>query len=529
MLIWPFLAVTFVLFSILSYVVFLVERKVIMKNWDNRRCDLPVMFGASYFKPANDPRSDTEFAGDNMSFCMKQRVSQIMELIMSPFMVIFNGQMGVAGGIGDGLNILRNILNNMKQAFLSFLLPFYQRYVNTAYQVMSITQRMRMAFQKANAIVLALVFSGLTIVRGMINVKDFIIKVVLIILGILVALVIILFFILAPFVGGLILPTIAAISAVAGAGAVGGMADAFCFSPETPIQMADGTLKEIGKLVVGDETKGGGKVTTVIKTTGENVPLFSIGDSGAGAGDVRASNELVSSYHIVWDSGKNTWCFAKDHPRANKTLKMRKELVCISTEKRVFATASGLIARDWEELDDTDVESNRLYEDLVGSLLNAGCSSSTGSPTGSPTASPTPLIDMFALYYKVNGKLVPCVSASASAASAAINIGDELDDDYLKTSEVKGLATTTPEFVWGLKNTKYSKISVQGPPPGQPPVQIIFPLTESGNILLFSKSGRPVIQVKDFTEVGASKLPKTYSFILSRLNENPSAPQQVLS
>ena len=504
MLIWPFLAVTFVLFSILSYLVFLVEKQSIIKNWDNRRCDLPVMFGASYFKPANDPRSDTEFAGDNMSFCMKKRVSQIMEVIMAPFMVIFKGQMGVAGGLGDGLNILRNVLNNMKKAFLSFLMPFYQRYVNTAYQVTTITQRMRMAFQRVYAIVLAFVFSGLTIVRGMINVKDFIIKVVLIILAILVALVIILFFILAPFVGGLILPTIAAISAVAGAGAVGGMADAFCFTLETRIKMADGTLKEIGQLEIGDKTNGGGKVITVIKTTGENVPLYSI------------QNDLVSSYHIVWDSSKNIWCFAKDHGHAKKTHEIRKELMCISTENRIFETETGLIARDWEEINDTDAESNRLYEELINSLLNSDnpCSDFAPTPEQVP-AETTAQLDISKLYYKVNDHLVSC---SLHTNLDTIHIGDKISDNYLKTSEIKGVAKTTPEFLWVVVNGKYVKCPIRDP------IKINFPLTESGNILLFSKCGLPVIQIKDFTEVGSLELSKTYPFILSRLNGSHLTP-----
>jgi len=43
----------------------------------------------------------------------------------------------------------------------------------------------------------------------------------------------------------------------AAGGAAGSIVSAFCFSPETPIEMADGEQKRIEELWLGDETKGG--------------------------------------------------------------------------------------------------------------------------------------------------------------------------------------------------------------------------------------------------------------------------------
>ena len=51
-----------------------VEKKSIMKNWNTNRCRIPVMFTGSYFKPADDPRTPSEFSKDNFEFCMKQLV-----------------------------------------------------------------------------------------------------------------------------------------------------------------------------------------------------------------------------------------------------------------------------------------------------------------------------------------------------------------------------------------------------------------------------------------------------------------------
>ncbi|NDG32415.1 hypothetical protein EB118_20365, partial [bacterium] len=423
MLIWPFLALTGILLSLLAYAVFSIEKQTIIRNWDKRRCDLPVMFGASYFKPSTDSRSDTEFAQENFSFCMKRRVTEIMETLMVPFMFIFKGQMGVAGSIGGGLNIVRNIFSRIYQAFLSFLRPFYERYVAVAYQVMAITQHLKMAYQKINTIVLAFLYTGLTILRGMINIKDFIIKVVLIILGILVALVVILFFVMAPFIGTIILPTIAVIAAAGGGGAVGGMAEAFCLAPETDICMTDGTFKKISDILVGDSLKEGGVVQAVIETTGQNVQLWNVDGC------------LVSSYHILWDNEKNSWCFAKNHSRSKESSEKRERLWCLVTEQRVFETSSGLLVRDWEELVDTDDEGNNAYEELVRKILN-------GRDTNTSNG-----LNLKEYFYKVNGRLINILDRENES-----HIGDMIevsaDSSVGVKSRIVGFSTFTCDSLW---------------------------------------------------------------------------------
>jgi hypothetical protein len=507
MLIWPFLALTGILMSLLAYAVFSIEKNTIIRNWDKRRCDLPVMFGASYFKPSADSRTDTEFAQDNFSFCMKRRVTEIMETLMVPFMLIFKGQMGVTGSIGSGLNIVQNIFSQIYQAFLSFLRPFYERYVAVAYQVMAITQHLKMAYQKINTIVLAFIYTGLTILRGMINVKDFIIKVVLIILGILVALVIILFFALAPFIGIIILPTITAIAAAGGGGAVGGMADAFCLAPETRIRMADGTMKKVCDVVVGDSVAEGGVVQAVIETTGQGVDLWSIGSGGGGGG--ADGQNLISSYHIVWDDVRNTWCFAKDHSRSLASPEKRDRLWCLVTEKRVFELPGGILVRDWEELCDSDSEGNDAYEHLVARLLNG-----LGDGTLVPDA-----IKLGKYFYKVNGRLVNILGQEQIA-----QIGDTIQTSLTESgtspySKIVGFSTFLCESLWckDIYGDKFynTKILLNK--------EIRLPMTENGQILLFSKSGEPQKIIMDFTEVGSHQLNKTYDFILSRLNSHTVA------
>jgi hypothetical protein len=431
---------------------------------------------------------------------MKRRVTQVMEVVMAPFLILIGRQMSVTGSVGNGLQIIRGIFSQISRAFYSFLEPFYKRFVYTAYQVMAITQRLNMAYQRINTIVLAFVYSGLTIIRGMINVKDFIIKVVLIILGIMVALIIVLFFVLAPFIGTIIIPVIGIISAAVGGAAVGGMADAFCLAPETPIQLDDGTIKSISALRIGDKLKDGGCVQSIIITTGDNVELWNIGGN------------LISSYHIVWDAVRSVWCFAKDHGNAVKTSETRKTLYCLNTESRIFQTESGLIVRDWEELRDTDKIGNLYYEAMVYSHLNKECMPNTRSVVTKEHG--LDLVDIMhnfptAYLYKVVG------DGACDTFNSEPKIGDKIYDSQETLTTVVGLANTEVEYIWvrigDASGYSFQKINLKNP------VRMILPLTESGRLAIFHKNNTSVHIISDFTEIGSKNLFKTYDYILSRL------------
>jgi hypothetical protein len=68
---WPFLLMVIGLLVGLGYTISTMERNVIINHWTDRRCEIPVMFGGSFFKPDLDTRTPTEFAIDNFEFCIK--------------------------------------------------------------------------------------------------------------------------------------------------------------------------------------------------------------------------------------------------------------------------------------------------------------------------------------------------------------------------------------------------------------------------------------------------------------------------
>jgi hypothetical protein len=175
-----------------------VEKKSIMKNWNTNRCRVPVMFTGSYFKPADDPRTPSQFSKDNFEFCMKQLVEEATQIAMTPVVSVFGKQAGSANTMNVILGDIRKTIATIYGEFMSFLEPFVRRYNLTAVQLSLITSKLRSAMRRVNAIATSTIYIGLTLTRGLMNMVNFVINVVIIILGILVAIIIILIFFLFP-------------------------------------------------------------------------------------------------------------------------------------------------------------------------------------------------------------------------------------------------------------------------------------------------------------------------------------------
>ena len=83
-----FFVLVFILLFILGLLFASVDRQDVIANWDQKRCDLPVMMAAGFYLPAGDTRTGTEFATENFSFCMNQIVREVFTLALAPFLSV---------------------------------------------------------------------------------------------------------------------------------------------------------------------------------------------------------------------------------------------------------------------------------------------------------------------------------------------------------------------------------------------------------------------------------------------------------
>lgn len=114
----------------------------------------------------------------------------------------------------------------------------------------------------------------------------------------------------------------------------------FCFDPETPVRMTDGSWKAIRDVVVGDRLAPiHGKtpvVTSTFRFDGHRTPMVTL--DGV---------KLSAEHYVYGPSG--TWITAASHPRATPVESI-PELICLNVTNHAFSVGrSGLIVADYDE------------------------------------------------------------------------------------------------------------------------------------------------------------------------------------
>ncbi len=523
---WPFMLMTLVLLFLLGLLISKLERSSVMKNWDKRRCEFAVMTAGAFFKPKDDPRSSTDFAADNFSFCMKSYVDKFMQLVMLPFQALFSKHLGIANDGMNILNIMRNIANAMYNAFLDLLEPFFKRFTYATYEISRIIQYLRMAFRRLNAVVVNTLYQGLTMFRGMINTIQFVIKVILIICGILLAIIIILIFVLFPFIplilavlGAIIATILGIIMVVAGSvdNAVS-MKNGFCFAEDSLIRIKRNNkyvLVKVKDIKIGDELSDNyGIITAVIEMNGKEVPLYNINGIN------------VSGSHVV-KGVDSIWKLVEDDSRAIKVETRSDILYCFNTTSHKIPILGNnneiMIFRDWEELEDNDDEGHLLWNYMILNILNKSkeydiWKNGVKSDTEIGLMSENTQIRIKNGYKDIK----------------SIKIGDKVLNSRNEESKVLGVINgeingESESGVW-----KTDLISLEFDQKSENGVGVwkrINGNVKSGNGVLYGKtlitdSGHFIIQdidsktdkiVRDFTDIGYNNIHQTYPMVSERL------------
>jgi hypothetical protein len=529
---WPFMLIAFGLIFALGLTIAKLEKTTVMNNWTKRRCEIPVMAAASFFKPTNDPRSSGGFAKDNFEFCMKTYVDKFIALFMGPIHALFSKQVNIASSGMEGVNTLRQITSTLYNTLLSFLDPYFRKFMAGIYEISRVVQYMHMAVKRINAIMVAMLYSGLTIFRGMINTIQFIIKVILIICGILLAIIIILIFILFPFVPlilsvlGAVVATVIAIT-MAVTSEIGGLADTansdksgFCFAENTMVAVirnGQHISMRVQDIKIGDELANNcGKVNAIIIMSGENVPLFNI------------NNIIVSGSHLVLGTD-NIWKSVAKDERAIPVTTTSQLLYCFNTSSHNIPiisttnnTSSVTLFRDWEEIDDEDYKGQWLWNYSILKTLNKSTNYTKWKDSLQPGAT-LPLMSSNTFIKTAQG-FVPISSLEINKSYITNKDGNQYLVLGIICSEVENVSEnyaqnekwhtelyerdSTGVWVKGVSTLKLGgNILTHG-------YSII---TESGEFILWDETTQKEKVVRDFTDIGYKRIHETYPLVASRL------------
>jgi len=530
---WPFILITFGLLFALGLTIAGLERTGVMNNWDSRRCDLPVMMAAMFFKPESDARGSTRFAQDNFSFCMKSYIDKFMNLLMTPISALFGKQVNLAGSALDMVNTVRKLAATMYESFSKYLMKFYGEFNRSVYEISRIIQYFRMAMRRANAMAMSMLYTGITMFRGMINTIQFIIKVILIICGIMLAIIIILIFVLFPFIPmilavlGAIVAAVLSLTTIIGgslASEASSKMGGFCFSETCEIIVKEHNkeqTKSVKDIKIGDELSNNcGKVTAIILMNGKDVELYTI------------NGVIVSGSHLVLGLD-NQWKSVSSDERAKKVVNTSNILYCFNTTTHsipVFSPelqeiSNPIMFRDWEEFDDNDQLGEYTWTYTILKMLNNNSNYSKWKD-GLKINMNIPVMGKN-VKVKTNMGFVE-LSAILSLWSSKMWLrcltrdGEEQDILGVVSAEIDGIDDNnglwnTELYEWidgvwikGVSTVKESK-EIKGSACG------MTLITESGEFIIWDEMEQKEKIVRDFTEIGYKEIHKTYSLVSSRL------------
>lgn len=490
---------TIVFTAVFAGLVGSVNLQAIKADWPKHRCEIPAMLGAAYFKPEDDVREPNQFAKDNFSFCMSKLVDEVLKTAFAPLYGIAQQQVNAQESLTGPLNSVRGMIKTGMESFSEVMKDQYRRFSFLAIQASKTWKHLQFAMNRMSAIVLSIVYLGLSISATVQSLMDFTLNVILIFIGIMVAMIIILFFVLFPFIP--LIVTVIGILVAAGLSGAAGMAGAFCVDPEALVILRDRSTKPLGTVKVGDELLGDGgslnKVEGVLTADASAIPLVEI------------DGVQMSGSHRVFYRGE--WILAKKHPEAHPLAQCIPRLVCLNTTQHkvyIVSKKGHLAVGDWEEV--STEAGRKAWIDIVHLKLNGGHHRIPSYPTAPPLVSPTVKV------FKRDLGWVPIT---------AVRIGDLIKSEgqFVKITGVYQGEIPTEELpsgnwisdgVWqrmrhwwstaqgGVKATEHEPHHF---------VQGLFLTTESDMFTILS--GDKEILVRDFTELGVANLESSYSML----------------
>ena len=517
---WPIILMTIVLFAIMGIVIASMDRNVIMSNWADNRCNLSVMFSSFLFKPDSDSRSRGEFSTDNFSFCMQSFVQKFMAALMIPINAIMSQQFGIMDGAMEALGMIQTMLSTMYHAFTSYLGSFFGRFSSSVYEMSRIIQYLHMAVSRANAMAVSMIYTGLSVFRGMLNTIQTIIKVILIICGIMLIILIILFLFFFEFIPLIIAVLIAIVSAVSllsfimpdsvRNNAESNKSNWTCFATGTRIhRKGEETGTCVEDIKVGDELSDGSRVTAVIQSNGSQIELYDL------------LGIRVSGSHLV-QQPNGEWKSVSSDKRAIQLKEVSPILYCFNTTSNCIPIQSPItnttfLFRDWEEIGNDDHKGQYIWNYMVSNMLNRESANKAWKHNLKMNCE-VALVGKQVRVKTMHG-WVPISSLTTPFGKVMDRMGKEQDILGIVHGEVEG--ADQKNETWHTEHYEdHDGVWIKGTSTvhqGTHHLQGMALITETGEYIVWDPSEQKEKIVRDFTEIGYDSIYETYSFVEERL------------
>jgi hypothetical protein len=270
-------------------------------NWAENRCQPQYMLMAGLFG---------QDINENFQFCLNQIIQDKTKSTTAPFTGGMMGFTNILTNLMNSANSFRVTLATLVGGIIKIVSEFKARFTALASRIQITASRMRVMMNRIYGMMFAIIYLGLTTVTGILNFGDsFVFKFI----------------------------------------------DAFCFPPETLIELETGEFKPISEIQINDILVGSHQVSSVYRFAADGQEM------------VRLGSVEVSSNHFVKYNG--VWIAAKDHPDSYSIGPwaggLARPLICLSTIDHQI-DLGGYRFADYDETE----EGNRETQEWVDQSLN---------------------------------------------------------------------------------------------------------------------------------------------------------------
>jgi len=358
-----FIVITITLILLISYFYTLINIQPIIDDWPNQRCKPNIMpFAGLITHPEGITSSDYTY--QNFNYCTQNILSNITGTAVQPLTYVTNILQVIANSIKQSIQQVRSMFDKVRTSMKNVTEEIMGRLINITIPLQQIIISVRDLVSKMQGVMTGGLF---TLLGSYYTLKSLMGAIAQFIITILIALAaMIAGFWAFPFTWGAAIANTAIFVAISIPMAIilAFMVDVLkvktslkipkvkCFDLNTPIQLNDGTFKQIIDINVGDILKNNNKVTAKIKVSTEGSEMYYL------------NGIIVSDTHIV--QYKNKWIHIKEHPKAIKFTHYTKPyLYCLNTTNKLIQI-NGLLFNDWD-----DIYYNENYKQIVKHILTS--------------------------------------------------------------------------------------------------------------------------------------------------------------
>lgn len=262
---------------------------------------------------------------ENFQFCVSSMAQQIFKNLLDPVYMLFGVINRVLGTVGHDLRYFRNFISGIQTFISSFTAETFAKIHGSFGVLMSLLSRVRDITSRiigSAGYTATIAITSVKLVQALVELMKTVIIAIIIILF---AIGLILVFVAPQLLGfAIFLGTFVGLS--------------YCFHPDTPIKLKDGTTTLLKHVKVGDILSSGARVTATMNCLAKDVPLYVY------------DGTVVSGTHLVKEDGKWTY-IEKAKGSVPYEGPAPHTLICLNTSDHQIPIRSTVYA-DYEEIEE---------------------------------------------------------------------------------------------------------------------------------------------------------------------------------